>query len=466
VYKSACVTPLLKKPDLDRGNPANFRPISNLHTVSKILERIFLSKIIGFIEQSSNYNRLQSAYRRGYSTETAIVRLLNDVYCAADDKSRSLLVLLDLSAAFDCVNHDTLLRRLEHTFGITGNALLWLRSYVTNRSQSVRVGGETSTATQCESGVPQGSVLGPLLFTLYVSPAANVISKHAVNHLQYADDTQLYIALRNATALTAVSDCFNELEWWYCFNGLQLNPDKSEAILIGTQARLRHETDFHEIKLNDAPIILAQTTKSLGVTIDNKLTFNNHVSNVCKAAHYHVRALRHVRKYVSQEIATSIATSLVGARLDYCNAVYYGISRNNIDKLQRVQNALARVVKLSSKYNHVTPLLSELHWLPIDARVRYKIAVLTFKTITTNKPSYLAELVSTRTPARELRSSLRRPHQLHVNRVRTAFGSRAFCHAAPAVWNSLPTEITDTGSSLQTFKSRLKTYLYNQSFRC
>lgn len=160
-YKSAHVTPLLKKPDLDRGNPTNFRPISNLHTVSKMLERIFLSKIMSFIERSSNYNLLQSAYRRGHSTETAIVRLLNDVYCAADDGSRSLLVLLDLSAAFDCINLDTLLRRLEHTFGITGNALLWLRSYVTNRCQSVRVGGETSIVMQCESGVPQGSVFWP-----------------------------------------------------------------------------------------------------------------------------------------------------------------------------------------------------------------------------------------------------------------------------------------------------------------
>jgi hypothetical protein len=202
------------------------------------------------------------------------------------------------------------------------------------------------------------------------------------------------------------------------------------------------------------------------VTIDNKLSLNEHVNNVCKAAHYHSRALRHVRKYVSEDIAKSIATSLVGARLDYCNAVLYGTSRNNIDKLQRVQNTLARVVKVRSKYDHITPLLSELHWLPIDARIRHKIAVLTFKAISTKKPAYLAELVSVHKSTRELRSSSRRPNQLQVPNVKTVFGSRAFCHAAPAVWNSLPTEITDTALSLATFKSRLKSHLYNQSFRC
>src|SRR5258706_235984 len=166
------------------------------------------------------------------------------------DLARSLLLLLDLSAAFDCINIDTLMRRLEHTFGITGSALLWLRSYINNRSQSVRVGGESSAIAQCESGVLQGSVLGPLLFTLHVLPAANVISRFEFNHLQYADDTQLYISIRNDSALTALTDCFNDLHWWYSVNGLQLNPDKSEVILIGTHARLRQQQNLQEFKLS------------------------------------------------------------------------------------------------------------------------------------------------------------------------------------------------------------------------
>jgi len=127
---------------------------------------------------------------------------------------------------------------------------------------------------------------------------------------------------------------------------------------------------------------------------------------------------------------------------------------HNIDKLQRVQNTSARVEKERRKYDHITPLLSELHWSPIEARIRQKIAVLTFKAFSTSKPSY----ISTHTPAGELRSSLRRPNQLLVPNVRTAFGSRAFRHAAPAVWNSLPSTVRDSALSLEAIKSRLKTF--------
>ena len=146
-------------------------------------------------------------------------------------------------------------------------------------------------------------------------------------------------------------------------------------------------TSTHQTKLQDRQ-------DSLGVTIDNKLTFNEHVNCVCKVANYHVRALRHVRKYITEDTAKTIACSLVGSRLDYCNSVLYGTSRSNVDKLQHVQNSLARIVKVRKKFDHISPVLSELHWLSIDARIRYKIAVLTFKALTTNKPTNLTELIS------------------------------------------------------------------------
>ena len=185
--------------------------------------------------------------------------------------------------------------------------------------------------------------------------------------------------------------------------------------------------------------------------------------NSSKAAHFHMRALRHIRKCIDNDTAKTIASSVIGARLDYCNSVLYGASNANIDKLQRVQNSLARIVKRVRRYDHITPALIELHWLPIRSRIQYKVALLTFKTMSTNRPSYLAEMLSVYRPPRELRSGQR--CQLQGGICRTVFGSRAFRHAAATVWNSLPIELANTSLSLPTFKKHLKTHLYKQSFR-
>jgi len=462
-FKTACVTPLLKKKNLDSDIVANYRPISNLHTISKIVERLFMSRVIGHVESAPCFNRFQSAYRRGHSTETALLRLLNDTYCAADNKSRTLLIQLDLSAAFDTIDQDTLLRRLEHTFGLSGSVIRWAQSYISGRSQFVRVGDDQSAITTCEYGVAQGSVLGPLLYTLYVAPTASVIASFNVNHVQYADDTQLYIALDVTNDTTQIDSCFQAVQHWFALNGLSLNPDKSEAVVIGTGARQRAEGTIKDIALGTDAILVSDSVKSLGVTIDKTLSFDKHIDDVCKAAHHHIRAFRHIRKCISDDDAKQIAVLLVSARLDYCNSVLYKTSQTNIAKLQRVHNALARAVTCTRKRDHITPILADLHWLPIAARIDYKIALVTFKTLTTKQPSYLYELLQLHRPTRQLRSNLQE-NRLHDFRARTAFGSRAFCHAAPTVWNSLPIELTNDLSSLLTFKRNLKTFLYNRSF--
>ena len=204
-----------------------------------------------------------------------------------------MLLLLDLSAAFDCIDINILLRRLNHSFGISETALHWIASYLNDRHQFVRIGTEQSNSVSCDYGVPQGSVLGPLLFSLYVAPVATVIARFGINHIQYADDTQLYLNLSSGNDHVAISgllNCFEALTKWYAVNGLQLNAEKTDGILLGTAARLRNDGVVSGIRLSTASdLVLASTVKTLGVTLDSSLSFNKHIDNMlsycCTATH-------------------------------------------------------------------------------------------------------------------------------------------------------------------------------------
>jgi hypothetical protein len=226
----------------------------------------------------------------------------------------------------------------------------------------------------------------------------------------------------------------------------------------------RTDGSINVVALGTDSIAVSESVRSLGVTIDSTLSFNTHVNNVCKSVRYHTRALRHVRKCVSIDDAKQIAAAMVSARLDYCNSILYKTSMSNISKLQRLQNSLARVVSGARKRDHITPILADLHWLPINARIDYKLALITFKSLVLQQPSYLHELLTVAHSSRSLRSSTQ-VNRLQTTCSRTSFGSRAFCCSAPAVWNSLPLELTNNLSSLPVFKRDLKTYLYRRSFK-
>jgi len=183
-FKTAQVLPLLKMPSPDKEQISSYRPISNLTTVSKVIERLVLARLRPHLLASPSFARLQSAYRRGHSTETALLHVMNSVYVAADEKKATVLVGLDLSAAFDTINHDVFINRLESQFGVDGDTSSWLCSYLTDRQQFVKLGDHSSTTKLCASGVPQGSLLGPLLFTAYVSPVGELIESHNISYHQ------------------------------------------------------------------------------------------------------------------------------------------------------------------------------------------------------------------------------------------------------------------------------------------
>ena len=203
--KQAFVTPLLKKAGLDAADMANYRPVSNLTFLSKTVERVVAKQLNGYLAANGLLPRLQSAYRRGHSTETALLRVMSDVFAAADQKRVTLLALLDLSAAFDCVDHDILLMRLQRIVGLSGQVLSWIRSFLTERSQRVAYAGSLSSLIVLLWGVPQGSVLGPLLFLLYTAELFDIIVSHGASAHFYADDWQLYVNLLAADTDDAIN---------------------------------------------------------------------------------------------------------------------------------------------------------------------------------------------------------------------------------------------------------------------
>mgnify|MGYP003417234206 FL=1 len=190
--------------------------------------------------------------------------------------------------------------------------------------------------------------------------------------------------------------------------------------------------------------------------MDSNLTFNNHVASVAKSCYYHIRAFRHIRPMLTSDMAKTVASSLIGARLDYANAVLYGTSASNINCLQLVQNTVARVVTGLKKSDHISPTLRDLHWLPVRYRINFKTTVLTYKAQTSAAPLYLSSLISSYSPSRALRSTSQ--NLLTVPRCKTVFSSRGFRIAAPTLWNALPDSVTSS-TNVETFKRWLKTVL-------
>jgi Reverse transcriptase (RNA-dependent DNA polymerase) len=204
-----------------------------LNTISKILERLVLVRMVAHVSTSTSFDAVQSAYRRLHSTETALLKITDDIFAGFDNRQSTILVALDQSAAFDCVDHKILISQLENTFGLTVSTLDWIRSYLDGRATFVRWKQNSSDVFPLDTGVPQGSSLGPLLFSLYVAPLSAVINSFCVSHHQYADDTQIYIAVSKAEVSDKVGllqDCTEGVHSWLQTNGLQLNPSKSVSL--------------------------------------------------------------------------------------------------------------------------------------------------------------------------------------------------------------------------------------------
>ena len=365
-----------------------------------------------------------------------------------DEGNVNALILLDLSAAVDTVDHNILLGRLRDFIGLRGSALKWCQSYLYKRPEYVRIGNSSSTPVVHDYAVPQGSVLGPQWFTVYTYPVHKIILNNKLQYHVYADDTQLYMSFTPTQdcakqTIENIESCICEIRKWMRENFLKLNDEKTEFILIGSRQQLSKVKVPH-LTIGDSNIPSASSVRNLGCIFDSSMSFNDQISNIVRSASFHIRNIGRIRKYLNPHATEQIVHSFVTSRLDMGNSLLLGLPKDQIARLQRIQNAAARLITLTRRTCHITPVLRELHWLPVGYRILYKVLLIVFKSLNDLAPGYKASLLQPYNPSRILRSSnkalLCEPPSKH------SWGDRAFSIAAPCLWNSLSFQIRSSPS--------------------
>ena len=444
------------------------RPVSNLCFIAKILEKLVLSQVSSYLNSHNLYNTCQSAYRPGHSSETALLKVVNDLFLSLNKGNISVLALLDFSSAFDTIDHTILVHRLHTDFGFTDTVLQWFSSYLTDRTQYVSLCNHCSDFAPVHSGVPQGSVLGPMLFTMYIKPLSAIIDSHSIIHHSFADDLQLQMSAppdRISELLHSMQSCISDVKAWATANMLKLNDSKTELMLV-TSKRSKHLHNLPtSITIGNAQIPFKQSVKNLGYTLDCHLTMNAHVSNIARTCYYELRRLASIRRFLTSTATATLVSAFALSRIDYCNSLLFGSTNDVTSHLQRIQNYAARVIFRLPMSSSITIHLKSLHWLPVKVKSTYKIACLCYHCHSSTAPSYVTDMLHKKPlHTRNTRSSsytmplLNRPAH-----SKATLGDRSFSFASSSVWNSIPNDVR-CAPSLSSLKSRLKTYLFRSVY--
>ena len=317
--------------------------------------------------------------------------------------------------------------------------------------------------------MPQGSCLGPLLFTIYSSKLFQVIKDHLPVAHAYADDTQLYLSFKpnssssQSEAIERMELCIKAIRAWMITDKLKLNDDKTEFLIIGTRQQLS-KVHIEKLSVGDVSVKPATVARNLGTWFDTNLSLVTHIAKTCKAAFYHLHNIRRIRKFLTMKSTKVLVDAFIIGCIDYCNSLLYGLPATHINKLCQVQNAAARLICSILCFSHVTPVLYSLHWLPVQFRTDFKILIITFKAIHGHAPEYICNLIRIKTPSTYgLWSNSELLLAPPSTKMMKTLGDRAFTAAAPSLWNKLPSEIQDE-DNFERFKSKLKTFLFRAAY--
>jgi hypothetical protein len=319
--------------------------------------------------------------------------MYDDLLKAVDEGKVTIVVMIDLSAAFDTIDIPIALHILHEDFGIDDTPLQWIRSYLTGRTTKVVVNSESSREENVLFGVPQGSCAGPVIFTLYIAALNRVVKKYPVQLHGYADDHKVAVQIQagnteNETrALEQLSACLADITSWMAKYKLKMNNDKTEIIVYGTKQQLA-KVNLSGINVGGCFVRCVDHVKDLGVCFDANLNFDRHIRKKCQIAYFQLKNLRSIRRHLSQKSTEILVHGLVHSHIDFCNGLLTEAPAYQIDRLQKLQNQAARVV-MNIYDQPSSSLLKTLHWLPVRARIMFKILVLVFRVTHGSAPSYL-----------------------------------------------------------------------------
>ena len=434
----------------------DFRPISLLITFSKIIEKIAAKQMKEYLINNNFLNKFQSAYKSKHSTITALVEITDHIFKSLDKSEITLLVLLDYSKAFDCANHKLILAKLK-SFGFDNSALSWINSYLSSRSQQVTTEiGESSWITLL-NGVPQGSILGPLLFTILISDIAKDI-KFCKFHL-YADDTQIFISGKVSELNLLIKKVNADLQKIANFsadNCLKLNELKSVFITLGSNSNISKINDMvlPDIVINNKPIKRETTVRNLGVLFDQNMSWESEINMLISNGYYKLRQAYSFKNFLSKSSKMLLVQSYILSGFNYSSIILQNLYKYQLDKLQKFQNACVRFILNLRKFDHISAGIKSLNLLKMDELRSIQNLTLLHKIVQGNAPAYLCEKINYQ-GAHHSHGTRSRFH-IRLYNFRTNYGKNRFFNSICKEYNRIVRilSLTPMECSLYTLKNR------------
>ena len=438
--KYANVTPLFKKGDSTRKQ--NYRPISILPSISKIFERLMFQQITSYV--SDVLSPYLCGFRKGYNAQHALLRLKNNLNMCLDRKENIGLVMMDLSKAFDCIPHNLLIAKL-YAYGFDKNSLRLIHSYLKGRHQRVKINSEYSSWKEILDGVPQGSVLGPLLFNIFINDLFLFVQNSKI--CNYADDNSLMVADKNIDCIiNKLESDIEILNSWFLDNSMLLNGDKCQFMIIGSHRILQNKIE--QVTIAGKAINECKTSKLLGVTFDNQLTMKDHIKRICKQASNKLYALARISSYLSDHKRKILMKSFIISQFNYCPIIWMYCQRNCNNLINRIHERALRIA-YNDYVSDFKLLLEKDNSVTIHERNIQNLSLEIYKTLNNLNPTFMNEIFY----LKEHNYSTRKQNLVYPNPHTVTYGLESFGYKASQIWSKIPHEIQE--GNVTIFKSKI-----------